>query len=384
MKIGIDARLYDAAGPGRYTRNLIRELEKLDTENDYIIFVTRAGSISYRPQNPRFKKWISDYKIYSIEEQTLFLRDLIQARLDLLHVPHFNIPIFYPRKIIVTIHDLIMHKFTGSKATTLASPMYLLKNIAYRFVTTFSTIRATKIIVPSETVKKDMMDFYSSLKEDKIVVTYEGVDDTLLKLSSFDTRSSVVRLEEMKILNKYFLYVGSSYVHKNLNVLLIAYRDFLSKFEKTMNLVIAGKIDGFSQRLAGFAHALKLDQKVIFPARYSESEYVSEDDLAILYKNATAYVFPSLSEGFSITPLEAQAFGVPVVLSDIPTHREIFSDSVLYFNPESVIDMTESLIKISSDENLRSDLIKKGIENVKKYSWKLMAEKTLQEYKHSL
>lgn len=384
MLIGIDARLYHSAGPGRYTRNLISELEKIDKENDYIIFVTKSGSESYKPKNPRFKKWIADYKIYSVEEQTVFLKDLIQARLDLLHVPHFNIPILYPRKIVVTIHDLIMHKFAGKKATTLPTPSYYVKNIAYKLVTIFATRKASKIIVPSETVKKDILDFYKGLDAKKIVVTYEGVDETLLKLSPVDTKSSSVRLEEMKIVNRYLLYVGSSYVHKNLNALLIAYRDFLSRYGKTVHLVIAGKIDNFSQRLAGFAHALQLDGKVIFPARYSESEYVKEEDLAILYKNATAYVFPSLSEGFSITPLEAQAFGVPVILSDIPTHKEIFGDSALYFNPSSVIEMSEAFSKMMSDDVLRSDLIKKGAENVKKYSWRSMAEKTLHAYEESV
>ncbi len=384
MLIGIDARLYEAAGPGRYIRNLIKELEQIDVENDYIIFVTGAGSKLYKPANPRFKKWISDYKVYSSEEQTLFLRDLIQARLDLLHVPHFNIPILYHRKMIVTIHDLIMHKFSGKKATTLPAPSYFFKNIAYKLVTIFATRRAVKIIVPSETVKNDILSFYGGLDSKKIIVTYEGVDDSLLKLSPADSKSSAVRLEEMKITNKYILYVGSSYVHKNLNILLIAYRDFLEKSATNLHLVIAGKIDNFSQRLAGFAHALKLDGKVIFPARYSENEYVKEEDLAILYKNAAAYVFPSLSEGFSITPLEAQAFSIPVVLSDISTHKEIFKDSVLYFNPESVIEITECLSRILTDENLRSDLIKKGNENVRRFSWKKMAEQTLQAYKESV
>ena len=384
MLIGIDARLYESAGPGRYIRNLIKELEQIDNENDYIIFVTGAGSKAYKPANPRFKKWISDYKIYSSEEQTLFLRDLIQARLDLLHVPHFNIPILYHRKMIVTIHDLIMHKFSGKKATTLPGPSYFFKNIAYKMVTIFATRKAVRIIVPSETVKNDILSFYSGLDSKKIIVTYEGVDDSLLKLSPADSKSSAVRLEEMKIINKYILYVGSSYVHKNLNILLIAYRDFIQKSATNLHLVVAGKIDNFSQRLAGFAHALKLDGKVIFPARYSENEYVKEEDLAILYKNAVAYVFPSLSEGFSITPLEAQAFSIPVVLSDIPTHKEIFKDSVLYFNPESVIEITECLSKILTDENLRADLIKKGNENVKRFSWKKMAEQTLQAYKESV
>ena len=281
------------------------------------------------------------------------------------------------------MHDLTMHNFSGKSASTLPSPYHAIKKIAYRLVTSIAARKPAKIIVPSETVKEALLSTYKSIHESKITVTREGVDNTLLDLSPSDTKSSSVRLEEMKIVNDYFLYVGSSYVHKNLNLLMIAFRDFLQKESSSMQLVVAGRIDDFSQRLAGFSHALKLDNKVIFPARYSENEYVLENDLAILYKSATAYVFPSLSEGFSITPLEAQAFGVPVVLSDIPVHKEIFKDSVLYFNPESVIELTEMLSKISMDEDLRKDLIAKGFENTKNFSWKTMAQKTLQVYEEA-
>lgn len=184
----------------------------------------------------------------------------------------------------------------------------------------------------------------------------------------------------MGIKTRYFLYVGSSYPHKNINTLIVSYKEFLERSGHNNQLIIAGKIDDFSQRVAAFSHALQLDNKVIYAAKFSENKYVSDKDLAYLYRGALAYVFPSLKEGFSITPLEAQAFGVPVVLSDIPTHREIFGESVLYFDPKSNIDITEKLTQVSSDENLRNTLIRAGLENVKKYSWRKMAEETLKIY----
>jgi len=384
MKIGIDARLYGVAGPGRYIKNLIKELEDLDTKNDYIIFVSKSGSNLYHPHNPRFKKWISDYKEYSIQEQTFFLRDLLQARLDLLHIPHFNIPILYPKKMVITIHDLIMHKSKTSEVTTLSAPKYLLKQFVYRFVTNIASFRASNIIVPSKSVGDDVVKMLKYANKDKTFVTYEGVDSELLALDNYDKKKSLMRLEEMRIVDNYFLYVGSAYPHKNLNMLLVSYKELLEKLNVRAQLVFAGRIDDFSQRLAGFSHALNLDGKVIYAARFSETPFVTETDLAMLYKSASVYVFPSLMEGFSITPLEAQAFGVPVLLSDIETHREVFGDSVVYFDPKSTIDLSENMKEIYNNEVLKQELIEKGYENVKKYSWKNMASETLKVYEGSV
>jgi glycosyltransferase involved in cell wall biosynthesis len=217
-------------------------------------------------------------------------------------------------------------------------------------------------------------------KPEKVFVSYEGVDESLIALSPSDERVLLTRIEEMGIKSRYFLYVGSAYPHKNLNTLIVSYKEFLDRSGMDNQLVLAGKIDDFSQRTAAFSHALKLDSKVIYAAKYSENKYVPDKDLAYLYRGALAYISPSLKEGFSITPLEAQAFGVPVVLSDIPTHREIFGDSVLYFDPKSNIDITEKLKQIATDEKLRNDLIMAGFENIKKYSWKKMAKDILGIY----
>ena len=385
MKIGIDARFYGVAGPGRYISCLISELEKKDKTNEYVIFVTKEGSKKYHPQNANFKKWISDYPWYSVQEQTSFLIDLMRARLDLLHVPHFNIPILYPKKFVVTIHDLIMHEADSQTATTKSPMLFTFKKLVYRFVLNWAAMKSKKIIVPSETVKKEILENIKAVKDQKIVVTYEGVGENLLKLAPSDKHVISTQLEEKGIREQYFLYVGSSYPHKNLNTLVVSFKDLLNDNPSIkVQLVIAGKVDDFSQRLAGFVHALKLDHKIIFAAKYAENNYVSDKDVAYLYKGALAYVFPSLKEGFSITPLEAQSFGVPVLLSDIPTHKEVFGESVEYFQPKSTVELTKKMQVIVKDKELREDLIKRGNENIKKYSWSEMADKTLEIYNNTL
>ena len=379
MRIGIDARLYGETGIGRYISNLIREIEILEKENEYIIFLTDEGSRLYSPKNNNFKKWILNVKWYSFEEQIYGLKEFWQARLDLLHVPHLNVPVLYNRKLVVTIHDLTMSNFTTLQNKGGMIPVEY-KKMAYEYVLKTAVTKSKRVITPSAAVADDLVRKYS-IKPDKITVTYEGVDDHIIRNIPQDTGVLKTRLEEFRINSDYFLYVGSAFEHKNLNLLVVAFNELLKAQNLRLQLVFAGGKDRFVERLAAFTHALGLDGKVIYPTKYTESKYLSDKDLAYLYKGAMAYVFPSLSEGFSITPLEAQAIGVPVLLSDIPVHREIFGDSVLYFNSKSNIDLTEKMQQMYKNKDFREALIDKGFENANKYSWKRMASQTLDVYR---
>ncbi len=371
MKIGIDARLYAETGIGRYISNLIKNLEELDTENDYVIFVNKQGSDKYRPRNPRFKKWLADIKWYTANEQIMMAKEFYQARLDLLHVPHFNLPVFYMKNSVVTIHDLTVGSYAAEKGG--------IKDVGYKFVVGRACAAASKIISPSQSVLDSIVKSYPVVKA-KGVVTYEGFEKELSENLPVDMAVIRTRLEEMGIREKYFLYVGSCYPHKNLNQLLVSFKEAAKDPTFRAQLVIAGPKDIHAERLAGFVHAVGLDGRVIFAAKYTQESSVSEKDLGYLYKGASIYVFPSLSEGFSITPLEAQAFGIPVLLSDIPVHKEVFENSALYFNPKSNIDISEKMVHLYRDEAMQKALVTLGDKNVLKYSWKKMAEQTLRVY----
>ncbi len=154
----------------------------------------------------------------------------------------------------------------------------------------------------------------------------------------------------MKVLPEkpYILYVGNAYPHKNLKRLNLA-------FEKV-------KQDGLNYELVLI------------------TDFVDDKELDNLYRNASLFVFPSLSEGFGLPPLEAMARGVAVVSSNATSLPEILGDGALYFNPLDIDDMAEKIKKALTDENLRKKLIEKGFEQVKKYSWRKMAEETLELY----
>ncbi|OGM31246.1 hypothetical protein A2630_04455 [Candidatus Woesebacteria bacterium RIFCSPHIGHO2_01_FULL_44_10] len=175
MKILIDARLYglENAGLGRYVMNLVRQLQKLDSENKYTVLLRKKyfNSLKF---SKNWQKILADYSHYSLAEQTNLPRIIANQSPDLVHFPHFNVPLAFRGKYVVTIHDILMHKQKGKEATTLSLPKYLIKRAGYKMVFTKAVRGATKIIVPSHFVKKEIVDSYR-LDPNKVTVIYEGV-----------------------------------------------------------------------------------------------------------------------------------------------------------------------------------------------------------------
>ena len=171
----------------------------------------------------------------------------------------------------------------------------------------------------------------------------------------------------------YLLYVGNAYPHKNLEKLILSFKK-IKKTEKDLSLVLASKIDYFYRRLKVFVADQKIEG-VIF------TDYVPDHELDTLFRNSTAFVWPTLYEGFGLPPLEAMSKGAPVVSSNQECMKEVLSDSAYYFNGKDVIDMAGAIKKVLNDEELRNGLIKKGYERITHYSWKRMAQQTIEIYK---
>jgi len=175
MRIGLDARFYGSSvgkGIGRYTQQLIVNLEKIDRQNEYFVFLRRENFDLYQPQNKNFHKVLADYKWYSFEEQVHFLFKLYRLRLDLVHFLHFNIPIFYFKKFIVTIHDLI-HQKSSWKSSTLPLFRFYFKKLAYFIVIKSAIKRSKKIITVSNFSKQEIIKHYR-VNPNKIFVIYES------------------------------------------------------------------------------------------------------------------------------------------------------------------------------------------------------------------
>jgi len=174
MRIGIDARLYGPKhkGIGRYIQQLIKYLEKIDQRNHYFICLNRENLARYQPVNPNFETVQVDYPPYSFAEQLFFPGKLMKYNLDLVHFPHFNVPLFYRGRFVATVHDLTMHQ-NSPRSSRHNFLLFYLKKFIYRLVINHALKRAKKIIVSSRATKKDILSHYS-LPPEKIEVIYEA------------------------------------------------------------------------------------------------------------------------------------------------------------------------------------------------------------------
>ncbi len=369
MRIGIDARFFGPLGKGlgRYTQKLVENLEKIDTENEYFVFLRKENWDQYQPAAGNFKKVLADIPWYSLREQIQMPRLLDKYRLDLAHFPHFNVPIRWKGNFVVTIHDLILLRYPTRRASTLSPLIYLLKKIAYWTVIKHAVKKSHKIIAVSEHTKKDILDHFG-IEPGKISVTYE----------SFDIGQKAAEQSPEKVLAKYgiikpyLLYVGNAYPHKNLERLVLVFRELVKKHPH-LQLVLAGREDYFYGRLKKFT-ADNWVKRVVF------TDFVPDEDLGMLYREALLYVFPSLYEGFGLPPLEAMSRSVPVASSNASCIPEILGEAAVYFDPTAMAQMAEVIERAVTDIELRKNLMAAGEKQIKKYSWKKMAKETLEIY----
>jgi glycosyltransferase involved in cell wall biosynthesis len=370
-RIGIDARFYGPIGKGlgRYTKEIVDKVISLDKNNEYIIFLSRENFSDFNSENKNVKKVLADVKWYTLAEQILMPYYILKENLNLMHFPHFNVPIYCPVKFIVTIHDLILTKYPSQRASTLSPMIYKIKDLAYRIIIKNAIKKSEKIIAISEFTKQDIVGYFK-VDENKIAVTYEGVSNDLLNNS--ETSETQAILNKYKLGKPYLLYVGNAYPHKNLEGLI----DVIAKMNiANLYLVLVGKDDYFYERVKEYAHSSgPINYNIIFPG------FVPDEELSVLYKRAVAYIFPSLYEGFGLPPLEAMAHGCPVISSDRTSMPEILGDAAYYFDPEDEYDMENKILEIISDENLRRDLKIRGYEQFKKYCWEDCANKTMEIY----
>jgi len=377
MKIAIDARLYGPVGTGigRYLQNLLRELAEIDKETDYVILLRKSNFHLFNPSSENFKKVVIDTPWYSVREQISVPAFLYKEKPDLVHFPHINVPLVWPGKYIVTVHDLTVGKFGGRKASTRSLPLFLVKNLGFKIVLNQALRRAQKILVPSKYVGGEVEKNYR-LPKSKVEVIYESVEPSFADLGKGKIAEGRLKmiLSKYGIKTPYLIYVGSFYPHKNLEILL----ESLNKINQPLRLVLVGKRDKFVLRLAQKVRDLSLETRVVFTG------FVPDDELALLLRLAKAFVYPSASEGFGLPGLEAMSLGCPVIAAKATALPEIYAGAALYFDPSSAKDLATKITTLLDDQNLQADLKKRGLEQIKKYSWRELALKTLAIYREVL
>lgn len=381
MKIGIDARMWNESGIGRYIRNLTDNLFQIDHENEYVLFILSNNDL-VQDLPSRVSIVVADFPWYSFSEQIKFPQLIQKTKIDLMHFPHFNVPIFYNGPFIVTIHDLIHQHFKMKRATRLNPIVYQFKHFSYKRVFNHALKNSQKIITVSDYVRVSLIKDLA-IPEGKIVVTKEGVEDKIINLAKVTSLQRVSEvLKKFEINQKYIFYVGNAHPHKNVEGLIRAFLAFKKKMSQikdpqepdksnsNLQLVLAGNDHYFWKRIKEqFAHP-----EIIYPG------FVTDEELVCLYKGAEAFVMPSFEEGFGIPILEAMACGTPVISSNKASLPEVGGDACLYFDPANQAELIDKILQLLNSTNLKQELIKKGEKRFKQFSWQEMAKETLKEY----
>lgn len=364
MKIGIDARLYFKTGVGVYVRNLLYYLNKIYTgDNKFYIYLLERDISQVNFQNKNFILRKADFLWHSLTEQIAFLNLLNQDRLNLVHFTYFSFPVFYQKKFIATVHDITPYFFKTGKASTKSRLIYNIKHQVFKFVLKSQIKNASLIITPTKTVKNQIISEFGNVFYDKIVTIYEGVNYEMIK-------SEENSLLGKRFSDKFFIYVGNFYPHKNLERLIKA---FSKISDQSYKLLLIGPKDYFIGRLLNYIRTLKQDRRILF---YNTQ---SVKDLIFFYKNAQALIHPSLSEGFGLPIVEAAYFNLPIIGSNMAVFKEILDDQYLSFNPYNIDDMIE---KINDFIEKKPKFSYKNI--LKRYSFRTMAEQTLKYYEDQL
>ncbi len=334
---------------------LTQHLFEMDSENEYVLFMNDPHFSEFESPNERVTKVLVNAPHYSWEEQVKFCRLLVGAKLDLMHFTHFNAPVLYRRPSVVTIHDLTLSFFPGKKMT---SPFY---RAAYHLVLSSIVKRSKGVIAVSENTKKDLVELLK-VDPEKVAVIYEGVAEEF-KIDP------TIKKEEI------LLYTGVWRSHKNLVNLLEAFAQLCERRDFKGKLVITGREDPHYPEVKQAVHSLGLENRVVLPG------LVPEDELVRLYNAAKVYVLPSLYEGFGLSPLESMACGTPVVTSNTSCLPEICGqDNARFFDPRDPEDMAQTIADVWFDETVQSTLCENGLQRVNNFSWKAMAEETLNLY----
>jgi glycosyltransferase involved in cell wall biosynthesis len=364
--IVIDARLYGPknTGIGRYTKNLLIFLTQTKNFNNYqyTLLINKLFESDIKNDlNENFNYISTNIAHYSWQEQIKLPFLLYKLKPDLVHFTHFNKPILYFGKSIVTVHDLIKHYFKGKDTTTKNQGVYWIKHLGYLIVSWFA-IKTSYIIVPSNFWKEIIIKKFK-INPKNIQTTYEAVDPEFIKTS----------LKPNPKASNYILYTGNLYPHKNISIIIQALKNLPNT---QLKIICARNI--FSNRIEKIIKQSKLTNQVSFLG------YIDDSRFAKIYSNAIALVHPSLMEGFSLTGLEAMALNCPVISSNASCLPEIYGKSVLYFDPFDAQDLTNKIKLLQSSKLLRQELICLGKKQLQKYSWNKTAQKTLNIYRDIL
>jgi glycosyltransferase involved in cell wall biosynthesis len=358
IRVGIDARLLNFPGVGRYIEYLLNGLR--DPGITPVVYINPNQNIKIQYAEVQQV----NYPPFSINEQFYFPYRLHQDKVDILHCPHFSIPIFTTKKLIVTIHDLAYLRYPPKGTGASKRRLY------YRIMNQAAVWKSTFVITDSDFSRKEIL-YHLNANPHKIAVVPLAVSSNMKPKALEECQKFKGALN---LPDRFILYVGTNKPWKNLITLLTAFKK-CSKDIPNATLVIAGKKGKNEDNLNVIIQSLELDYQVI------QLGELDENDLPLLYSSADIVTCPSSYEGFGLTPLEAMACGTPVISSTAASLPEVVGDAAIKVDPFDVDQWGEAIVRLWNSTSLRSQQKQAGLAQAKKFSLEEMTKQTVNLYK---
>jgi glycosyltransferase involved in cell wall biosynthesis len=364
VKVAIDARKLHDFGIGTYIRNLLRHIARMDSTTEYVLLCQEPDLGVSAHLGPNFRTVLEPSPNYSIREQIHVPWVLMRERPDVFHAPHYVLPPAVRCRSVVTIHDTIHLTF----------PQYLPNKLAYAYArgSMWAAVRHShRILTVSEASKRDILRFFP-MPPEKVVVVHNAIDE---RFSREPRAEDVERVRErFQLQQRFVLYVGNIKPHKNLERLIEAFHALRRGELDDLKLLIIGDQISKYAALRRAVHRLKLHKHVRFLG------YLPDDTLAILYRLASVFVFPSLYEGFGLPPLEAMASGAPVVTSNCSSLPEVTGDAAVLVDPYDVSAIEDGMRRVLTDQTLANEMRRRGLLRAREFSWERSVAKTWEVY----
>jgi len=364
VRIGIDARKLHDFGIGTYIRNLLQQLAILDRQTEFVLICRPEDAATLASVGENFRPVPETAGNYSLAEQVKIPLALRREGVTLFHAPHYVLPPLVGCRAVVTIHDCIHLMF----------PQYLPNRLALTFARNSIAVaarRAARVLTVSESSKRDILRFVD-VPPDKIDVIYNAYDE---RFAIEPREDDVVRVRERYQLHDPFvLYAGNVKPHKNLERLIEAFDLVRARGLDHLKLVLIGDEISRYAALRRAVHQHHLHKHVRFLG------YMSQETLAVMYRLAGVFVFPSLYEGFGLPPLEAMASGTPVVTSNVSSLPEVAGDAALLVDPYDPEAIGDGIYRVLTDEALRCGLRQRGIARARQFSWEASVSRVREIY----
>lgn len=340
----------------------------VDKDNHYIVLWNK-NSPREMIQAENFRTVMVNYPAFSIRSLFFLHRILHREKIDVFHSPFISAPLLARCKIIVTVHDLIPLRFPRSfeKSKNIS---WFLRKLIFQLFFLIATKRAKSIIADSWDGKRALESLDGCLVK-KTQVIYVAPEEIFKRISQEEIGKTKAGFG---LEGKLILYVGAIRPHKNLVILLNALNLLIREKKQQCYLVICGGKEADFLPLKEITEKLGTSRNVFFVGSLNDTKVVA------LMNAADVFVFPSLEEGFGLPPLEAMACGTPVITSNLSSLPEVVGDAALLVDPCNVHEIANAIERLLLDEKLRNELIKRGFERVKRFSWERTVKETLQVY----